>query len=263
MLTLTGHDIMVKFRAIRTGGSSGQLDCTYSAQISSAQLFAPPVQINPGPTQTSAGGTSINDNTAFTYGTTAETTVGGVYNSSITACTSGRSCAVAITTNRKVHVALFDSADNALTTTTGALDINIKSGGSLTDANSLAITTNMATATATGAAVGCYLQSAASTNSTNCKASAGNFYGVRAVNTTATLYYLRLYNASGAPTCSSATGFIESIPIPASATGAGIMAVVPLPINYTTGIAFCFTGGGSSTDNTNAATGVYLTIYYK
>jgi hypothetical protein len=119
------------------------------------------------------------------------------------------------------------------------------------------------TATTTNAALGCYLQSAASTNSTNCKASPGNFYGVRAVNTTASLYYLRLYNSSSAPTCSSSTGFIESIPIPASATGAGIMAVLPIPIGYSTGISFCFTGGGSSTDNTSAATGVYLTLYYK
>jgi hypothetical protein len=119
------------------------------------------------------------------------------------------------------------------------------------------------TATTTDSASGCYLQSAASTNATNCKASSGNLYGVRAINTTATLYYLRLYNASGTPTCSSATGFIESIPIPASATGAGIAAITPVAIGYSTGIAFCLTGGGSSTDNTNAATGIYLAVYYK
>jgi hypothetical protein len=39
--------------------------------------------------------------------------------------------------------------------------------------------------------------------------------------------------------------------------------ITTVPVGYTTGIAFCFTGGGSSTDNTNAATGVYLTLYYK
>jgi hypothetical protein len=120
-----------------------------------------------------------------------------------------------------------------------------------------------ATAATADSALGCYLQSAASTNATNCKASAGNFYGVRAINTTATLYYLRLYNLSSAPTCSSATGFIESIPIPANTTGAGIVAIEIIPTGYTTGIGFCFTGGGSSTDNTNAATGVYLKILYK
>jgi hypothetical protein len=83
------------------------------------------------------------------------------------------------------------------------------------------------------------------------------------VNTTSTLYYLRLYNSSGAPTCSSATGFIESIPIPASASGAGISWTPQFPINYGTGIGFCFTGGSSSTDNTNAATGVFGVIQYK
>jgi hypothetical protein len=120
----------------------------------------------------------------------------------------------------------------------------------------------MMTATTTDAALGCYLVSAASTNSTSCKASAGNVYGWRFINTTATLYYLRMYNASSAPTCSSATGFIESIPIPASATGAGFVDI-GIPIGYTTGIGFCFTGGSSSTDNTNAATGVFGVIKYK
>jgi hypothetical protein len=110
---------------------------------------------------------------------------------------------------------------------------------------------------------GCYLISAASTNSTNCKASAGNLYGIRMINTTATLYYLRLYNASSAPTCSSATGFIESIPVPASTSGAGFTWTPTYPINYGTGIGFCFTGGSSSTDNTNAATGVFGAIQYK
>ncbi len=121
----------------------------------------------------------------------------------------------------------------------------------------------MATATTTNAALGCYLVSAASTNSTSCKGSAGNVYGYRFVNTTATLYYLRMYNSSSAPTCSSATGFIESIPIPASATGAGIVAISTVPSGYTTGIGFCFSGGSSSTDNTNAATGVFGVIQYK
>lgn len=120
-----------------------------------------------------------------------------------------------------------------------------------------------ATATTTDSVLGCYLVSAASTNSTSCKGSAGNFYGFFMVNTTATLYYLRLYNSSSAPTCSSATGFIESIPIPASASGAGIVVTLPVGLGYSTGIGFCFTGGSSSTDNTNAATGVFGAVLYK
>lgn len=112
----------------------------------------------------------------------------------------------------------------------------------------------------------CYLTSAASTNSTNCKASAGQLYGYDLVNTTATIYYLRIYNSSGAPTCSSATGFIRTIPVPpaAAAGGAGGVArSLAVGEAYGTGLGFCLTGGGSSTDNTNAATGVYVTLNYK
>ncbi len=113
-----------------------------------------------------------------------------------------------------------------------------------------------------GGATPCYLTSAATTNSTSCKGSAGTLYTVSAVNTTATLYYLRLYNSAAAPTCSSATGFIETIPVPASTTGAGVVRDMSVGEAFGTGVGFCLTGGGSSTDNTNAATGVYLTLLY-
>lgn len=113
------------------------------------------------------------------------------------------------------------------------------------------------------AALRCVLVSAASNNATNCKGSAGNVYGFRFVNTTGTIYYLRMYNSSSSPTCSSATGFIESIPIPASTGGAGLVAIEPMGEGYSTGIGFCLTGGSSSTDNTNAATGVFGTVLYQ
>lgn len=110
----------------------------------------------------------------------------------------------------------------------------------------------------------CVVQSAASTNATNCKGSAGQLYSIQVINTTSTLYYLRLYNSSGSPTCSSATGFIRSIPIPhASGNGGGVVIPQDIGETFGTGIAFCFTGGGSSTDNTNAATGNYITLLYK
>lgn len=112
----------------------------------------------------------------------------------------------------------------------------------------------------------CTIVSAASTNSTNCKNAAGNFYGIDLINTTTTVYYLRMYNTSSAPTCSSATGFIRSIPIPpaAAAGGAGgVVRVLPVGVGYDTGISFCLTGGSSSTDNTSAATGIFGTILYK
>ncbi len=125
-----------------------------------------------------------------------------------------------------------------------------------------AVVAPITTAGTGGAALTCYITSGASTNATNCKAAPGNVYTIRLINTTATVYFLRMYNLAAAPTCSSATGFMESIPIPASATGAGI-AITQYPQGYTTGIGFCLTGGGASTDNSNAVTGVYVAILYK
>lgn len=106
----------------------------------------------------------------------------------------------------------------------------------------------------------------ASTNATSCKASAGNMYGFRFINTSTTIAYVRLYNLATAPTCSSATGYVETIPVPpAGAAGgaAGIVDSAPLPLGYTTGIGLCVTGGSTSTDNTNAPTGVFVTVKYK
>lgn len=124
-----------------------------------------------------------------------------------------------------------------------------------------------ATASRAQSALECPIVSAATTNATNCKASAGNLYGFDLINTTSTLYYLRLYNTSGSPTCSSATGFIRSIPIPSfNATdgdGAGIVRIAPVPVGYDTGISFCLTAGASSTDNNAAATGIYGALLYK
>lgn len=114
-----------------------------------------------------------------------------------------------------------------------------------------------------GGATPFHLISAASTNSTNVKNAAGTLYALYLVNTTSTIYYLRLYNLSSAPTCSSATGVTHNIPIPANTSGAGI--AVPIGPNgeaYSTGIGYCLTGAFADNDNTNAATGVAINGSY-
>ncbi len=109
-----------------------------------------------------------------------------------------------------------------------------------------------------------YITTAATTNATLVKAGPGVPYGFSLVNCSATVIYLRMYNLVAAPTCSSATGFVETIPIPASTACAGVQRYQGLgQADYTTGIAFCATGGGGSTDNTAAVTGGYITILYK
>lgn len=110
-------------------------------------------------------------------------------------------------------------------------------------------------------------QSAASTNSTNVKASAALLCGGQLINTTTTLYYLRLYNLASAPTCSSATGFVFSVPVPPAAAAGGANGITvnvgTYGLSFTTGLSFCLTGGATSTDNTSAATGVFVNLAYK
>jgi hypothetical protein len=103
----------------------------------------------------------------------------------------------------------------------------------------------------------------ASTNSTNVKNGAGTVYHYSLSNTTATKYYLRMYNLSSAPTCSSATGFVESIPIPASTDGGGRERPQNIGQAFTTGISYCITASSGSTANDNAAAGVFVSILYK
>lgn len=111
------------------------------------------------------------------------------------------------------------------------------------------------------------LQSAASTNATNVKASAGVIKAMNLINTTTTIYYLRMYNLATSPTCSSATGFVRTWPVPpaGAAGGAGGIAINlgAGGTTFSTGIAFCLTGGPTSTDNTNAATGVFVNLDYQ
>lgn len=125
--------------------------------------------------------------------------------------------------------------------------------------------TNVPTATVTNTGLEGVILSAASTNATSVKGSAGNMYGYELYNTTTTIYWLRLYNLATSPTCSSATGFIRSIPIIPGTAGSsgGQISNFVIPIAYSTGIAYCLTGGSSSTDNTNAAVGVFGAIRYK
>lgn len=150
-----------------------------------------------------------------------------------------------------------------ITASDGSVWVSV-ANGSTTDANSYAIAASAATATTTAGTLTCYATSAASNNATNCKASAGNVYGIRVINTTTTNYFVRLYNLSSSPTCSSSSGFIETIPaLGAAANGGGISFPRAIPQAFSAGIGFCITAGGGSTDNTNAATGVYLSIDYK
>lgn len=96
---------------------------------------------------------------------------------------------------------------------------------------------------------------AATTNSTLVMAGPRTLCDLTLVNTTATGYYLKLYDTATAPDCSSATGLRHVIPVLA-------MSVVQRSLSsgeaYPSGIGFCVTAGGADTNNTAAATGVFV-----
>lgn len=65
-----------------------------------------------------SGGTALADDADFTAGTTSFTPVGGFYQSSVTACTDGDTCAVGITAQRTQKVTLFTAAGAEVTAAT-------------------------------------------------------------------------------------------------------------------------------------------------
>jgi hypothetical protein len=96
-------------------------------------------------------------------------------------------------------------------------------------------------------ATGFRLISAASTNATSLKASAGTLYSITAINLNAAVRYLKLYNKASSPTVGTDTP-VATIPIPASATGAGFTVAFPLGFDFATGIAYALTTGAADAD---------------
>lgn len=96
------------------------------------------------------------------------------------------------------------------------------------------------------------LNSAATTNATSQKATAGTLFEISASNQTASIKYLKLYNKASAPTVGTDVP-IETIPIPANGD-------VPIEFGangrrFTLGIAFAITGLQAIADATAVAAG--------
>jgi hypothetical protein len=103
--------------------------------------------------------------------------------------------------------------------------------------------------------------STASTNANNIKATPGTVYSIVAINTTATLYFLKLYDKATAPTVGTDVP-VQTFPVPASVTGAGLVLTLPVGIAFLTGIGFALTGALADNDTTSAAAGIALSFSY-
>jgi hypothetical protein len=102
--------------------------------------------------------------------------------------------------------------------------------------------------------------SAATNNSTNVKASAGQVYFVKVCNINAAVRWLKLYNKASAPTCGTDTPVMRILAPVNSCT------VQPIPVGATfgTGIGYCIVTGATDADNTaTAANEQTVEILYK
>lgn len=120
-------------------------------------------------------------------------------------------------------------------------------------------------ATSGGATPGYLASSAANTNSTSLKGSAGMVYGIQAFNTSAVTIWLKLYNKASTPTVGTDTP-VKKIGIPPSAGGAvgGDVMTFPVGIAFGTGIAYALTTGFADSDTGAVGAGdVSLGIDYK
>lgn len=176
--------------------------------------------------------------------------------------TGGSTAANQTTANtslNNIDLDLGSSADPAYSGTGGSLASYLRAIANMA-IDTTPVVTNLSAPT-TGGCTEYGYQSAASTNSTLIAAGARTLCSLNLVNTSATVYYVRLYNLGTAPTCSSATGYVKSIPV--LPTGGIAVDMGPYGAAYGTGLGFCITASATSTANDNAAVGVFIAASYK
>lgn len=110
-----------------------------------------------------------------------------------------------------------------------------------------------------------FVQPGGSDNHANIKNGAGQVYKISVTNNSATINYLRLYNAaSGFNGCNSATNLVYQMAVPASTSGAGYSDSWEQGIAFATGISICVTSGYATNDTTAAtASAMSVNIGYK
>jgi hypothetical protein len=99
--------------------------------------------------------------------------------------------------------------------------------------------------------------SAATTNATSVKGSAGQLFHMSGFNNSATIAYLKLYNKATAPTVGSDTPVAVYL-IPGNTSGAGFVINIDKGIAFATGIAFAITGGIGDSDTTAVSANVIV-----
>lgn len=149
------------------------------------------------------------------------------------------------------------TAANFLATVSGTITANIGTGALSAGTNAIGDVGLQVRANATGAASKTHLVSAATTNPTIVKASAGRLLGWRIYNTNAAVRYVKLHNQTTAPT--AGTGVAETIPVPPNGIAQGN---IPQGSGFTTGIGMTTVTGGADADATAVGAGDLIIDLY-
>jgi hypothetical protein len=144
------------------------------------------------------------------------------------------------------------------TTVSGTVTANIGTGSLAAGTNLIGDFGIQVRANATGAASKFHLVSAATTNLTNVKASAGRLLGWRITNTNAAFRYVKLHNTAGTPTAGS--GVVETIAVPPNSTAQG---EIPAGSGFATGIGVSTVTGAADADTTAVgANDLIIDLYF-
>ena len=172
------------------------------------------------------------------------------------ALAAGSNTIGALTANQSVN--LNQVAGSSIATGNGAASGSVR----VTVANDSTGQIGLVPLTAGGLSISRTI-SAASTNATSVKGSAGQVYAIHVINTNAAVRYLKIYNKASSPTVGTDTPVL-TFPIPASATGAGFVLSTEMGIAFGTGIAFAVTTGVADSDTgAVGANEIVINLLYK
>lgn len=106
--------------------------------------------------------------------------------------------------------------------------------------------------------------SASGTNSTLVRAGGVQLNLIAATNSTATVYYLKIYDLAVAPTCGTSVPVLKfAIPVAAAGGQLTVPAANLGGLQFFNGVGFCLTGLIADSDTTTAAAGVTLNFGVK
>jgi hypothetical protein len=217
---------------------------TPSSDVSGAGDYAT-LQVNSTGSLWVVPTTAVLDNAGFTDGTTPVAMAGFIFDETAGTALTENDAAAARIDSKRALVGVIEDA----TTRGQRAGVNTSGGLSVTPVPH----------TAGGLTISRTL-SAASTNATSVKGSAGQVFGWYLYNANAAVRYLKLYNKATSPTVGTDTP-VMTIPIP---PGAGANVEFSHGIAFATGIGLALTTGVADADTAAvAANEIIVNLFYK